>query len=72
MRDHLLAFLASALAVVWGHAAMTSPVLGAAPDQASALALQTLVVLALGCLTSGILWARAPTVYRRMPCWSSC
>ncbi|MBL4846177.1 MAG: DUF3488 domain-containing protein [Planctomycetes bacterium] len=62
MRDHLLAFLASALAVIWGHAAMTSPVLGAPLQGASTLAFQTLIVLALGCVTSGILWVRAPTV----------
>jgi transglutaminase-like putative cysteine protease len=63
VRDHLLAFLASALAVVWGHAALASPMVGAPLEQASSMAIQTLVVLALGCLTSGALWSRAPTVF---------
>lgn len=63
MRDHLLAFLASALAVIWGHAALANPMVGAPLEQASSMAIQTLIVLALGCLTSGALWSRAPTVF---------
>lgn len=63
MRDHFLAFLASALAVIWGHAALAGPMVGAPLEQASSMAVQTLIVLALGCLTSGALWGRAPTVF---------